>query len=80
MIPTYFIQINEVHLNANGKIIRTGLPEPDNNSGAGSEFLLPTNDLQAKLVEILLTVLQVEKIGINSNFLNWEQIPYPLFP
>jgi amino acid adenylation domain-containing protein len=68
MIPTHFVQLDEMPLNKNGKVDRGALPKPE--ITAGADYIAPTNELEKKLVEIWADVLDVQKevIGINSDF------------
>ncbi len=68
MIPSYFIQIENVPLTFTGKVDRKALPDPMVKKGEG--HAAPRNDVEKKLVEIWSEVLVVDKeiIGIDSNF------------
>lgn len=68
MIPSYFIKIEEMPLNTNGKIDRKALPESDGIINTGNEYIAPTNMVEKKLMKIWQEVLKVEKIGINDSF------------
>jgi len=68
MLPAYFIQLDKLPLNINGKIDYKALPEPDGNINTGIEYIAATNEIEEKLVSIWNEVLGVEKIGINDNF------------
>jgi amino acid adenylation domain-containing protein len=68
LIPTYFVQLERLPLNPNGKIDKKSLPEPE--VVAGEYCILPRNEFENKLAEIWSNVLGIEKqiIGIKSNF------------
>ena len=68
MIPSYFIQLEKMPLNKNGKIDKSQLPEPDGDINTGREYVAPRNDVEKKLVEVWQEVLGVEKVGINDDF------------
>ncbi|MCK4260648.1 MAG: amino acid adenylation domain-containing protein, partial [Halanaerobiales bacterium] len=68
MIPSYFVQLDEIPLTANGKIDRKALPEPEGNIVVGTEYETPRNETEEKLVEMWKDVLGIEKAGINDNF------------
>ncbi|MCK4259562.1 MAG: non-ribosomal peptide synthase/polyketide synthase, partial [Halanaerobiales bacterium] len=68
MIPSYFVQLDKMPLNANGKIDRKALPEPEGNIALGTEYEAPRNKTEEKLVEIWTEILGIEKVGINDNF------------
>ena len=66
MIPTYFVKLDHMPMNANGKINRKALPEP--NYEVSTRYEAPQNELQEKLVTIWSGVLKKETIGIHDNF------------
>jgi amino acid adenylation domain-containing protein len=68
MIPHYFVQLEEIPLNANGKVDRKALPDPE--IVAGEDHVPPRDELEQKLVEVWADVLNIDKevIGIHSNF------------
>ena len=68
MIPSYFIQVEEIPLTPNGKIERKALPEPQVEQG--DTYTAPRDHLERKLVEIWSEVLEVEptNIGIDDDF------------
>ncbi|MCX6584824.1 MAG: amino acid adenylation domain-containing protein [Candidatus Aminicenantes bacterium] len=70
MIPSYFIQIEKIPLNPNGKIDHKALPLPTPGVIVRGEFAAPENEIQVKLVEIWSGILGIEKnlVGIDSNF------------
>ncbi|NIM17870.1 MAG: amino acid adenylation domain-containing protein, partial [Candidatus Aminicenantes bacterium] len=68
MIPSYFVQLQEIPLTPNGKIDRKALPEPV--IEAGVDHAAPTNEIEARLVDIWHEVLDTFPfaIGIDYNF------------
>ena len=68
MIPTYFIQLEKLPLNSNGKVDRKSLPEPD--VIAGENHVTPSNVIEENILEIWSDVLNIEKekISVNANF------------
>jgi fengycin family lipopeptide synthetase D len=69
MIPSYFVQIDKIPIDLNGKIDRKALPSPGVR-GEKEKYTAPRNDLEKKLVEIWGEVLGIEKqgIGIDHDF------------
>jgi len=69
MIPNYFIEVDELPLNANGKIDRKKLPELD---AVGREkerkIILPRNNTEKDLVNLWKKILPTKDIGISDNF------------
>jgi amino acid adenylation domain-containing protein len=78
MIPSYFVQIEKMPLNPNGKIDHRALPEPETGK-TGKEYIAPRNEIEKKLVRIWAEVLgrdtlhtsQLrESISIDDDFFN----------
>lgn len=68
MIPSYFIEIDKLPLNSNGKVDRKILPDPKDNLVIGMEYKAPANEVEKKLADIWEEVLGIERIGTNYNF------------
>ncbi|HWK03651.1 MAG TPA: amino acid adenylation domain-containing protein [Puia sp.] len=69
MIPAYFVVLDKMPLNANGKIDKSKLPHPrEANLNNGESHDLPENDIERSLLEIWKEVLRVDKLGTNTNF------------
>lgn len=67
MIPTYYVELDKIPLNANGKVDKKQLVLP-NISSYKSEYANPTNKLEKILCDAYEKILKVEKIGINDDF------------
>ncbi|MDW7617334.1 amino acid adenylation domain-containing protein, partial [Peribacillus simplex] len=68
MVPAFFMVLDSMPLTQNGKINRSGLPEPDISGMISDTYEAPQSNLQERLVYIWSELLGVEKIGINDNF------------
>ncbi|MCP4135479.1 MAG: HAD-IIIC family phosphatase, partial [bacterium] len=68
MVPSFFVQMEELPLTQNGKVDRKALPEPDGTFASGIEYVAPRNKTEETLVEIWREVLGVEQPGIHDNF------------
>jgi amino acid adenylation domain-containing protein len=70
MIPSYFVKIEKIPLNQNGKIDRKALPPPELKVEGG--YIAPRNQVEEKLLELWSDVLGIEKerIGIDGGFFN----------
>ncbi|WP_160715571.1 non-ribosomal peptide synthetase [Chitinophaga solisilvae] len=70
MIPAYFIFLDELPLNDNGKVDRKLLPPPGDAVIAADVFIAPRNPTESRLAAIWSEVLEIaeEKIGAGSNF------------
>ena len=68
MIPSYFVRIDQVPLNSNGKLDRKALPDPDHE--LESEFIAPINEIEETLVRICAEVLNLDpnKISTSRSF------------
>ena len=70
MIPSYFVQLEEIPLMNNGKLNRKALPHPSGNQLAtGAAYEAPRNEVEEKLVSILSQELGAHvKVGVHDNF------------
>ncbi len=68
MLPAYFVRLKELPLTDNGKVDLQALPEPTDNLERSREYVAPTNDVEARLVEIWSQLLGIEQIGITDDF------------
>jgi amino acid adenylation domain-containing protein/thioester reductase-like protein/non-ribosomal peptide synthase protein (TIGR01720 family) len=68
MIPAYFIQLEQIPLNPNGKIDRGRLPGPQ--IVVAAEYAAPRNETEKILAEVWSEVLGlgIEKVSIDDNF------------
>ncbi len=66
MIPQYFIELDSLPYNHNGKIDKKALPLP--NSTTEKEIVLPRNDIDKKLIDIFKEMLNVKSISIDDSF------------
>ncbi len=67
MVPSYFVQIEKIPLNPNGKLDRKALPEPEAEAFA-TEYAAPTNEIEERLAEVWAEVLGATQVGIDDNF------------
>ncbi|MGZ4962943.1 MAG: non-ribosomal peptide synthetase [Limisphaerales bacterium] len=69
MVPSTFVFLETLPLNANGKVDRAALPDPgDSNTLRDEEFAAPRNELEQTIAGILASLLGVEKVSVNANF------------
>jgi amino acid adenylation domain-containing protein len=68
MIPAYFVFLEKMPLNLNGKVDRESLPEPE--ISRDNEYAAPENETQAKLAQIWASALNLDKevISIDASF------------
>jgi amino acid adenylation domain-containing protein/thioester reductase-like protein len=68
MVPTTFVVIDSLPLTPNGKVDRRSLPAPNRFRPDLTQFVAPTNPVEAQLAQIWTQVLSVEPVGIHDNF------------
>ncbi|HET6256281.1 MAG TPA: amino acid adenylation domain-containing protein [Puia sp.] len=69
MIPGYYVKLEAMPLNANGKIDRKALPSPGKGvMGTGREYVGPGNEMEAAIVRIYEEMLNVKNISLNDNY------------
>jgi amino acid adenylation domain-containing protein len=68
MIPTFFVFLDQLPLNANGKVDRRALPQPT--VEVEQDYQAPADDIEAVMVNLWAAVLDLEAavIGTNANF------------
>ncbi|MEM9775057.1 MAG: amino acid adenylation domain-containing protein, partial [Chloroflexota bacterium] len=66
MIPSFFIQLDEVPLTTGRKINRKALPQPE--FTVSSDLVSPRNKSEEKLASIWQSVLGLPQVGIFDNF------------
>ena len=69
MIPSLFVSLEALPLLPNGKVNRRALPIPDSSRPElRRPFVPPENPTQARLVELWLNVLGLDRAGIHDDF------------
>lgn len=68
MIPAAWVFLAELPLTPSGKVNRAALPAPDLNAVSNDRYAPPTTPVEAALAAIWAEVLQVERVGIHSDF------------
>ncbi|WP_243129661.1 condensation domain-containing protein, partial [Clostridium sp. HBUAS56017] len=68
MIPAYFVQLEKLPLNLNGKVDKKSLPEPDVIVEVGTKYIAPRNKVEEKLADIWEKVLHIQRVGVKDNF------------
>ncbi len=68
MIPSIIVLLDEMPLNANGKIDRKALPEPTIDGRMIDQYVAPRNEIEEKIAIIWAEVLGIDQIGIHDNF------------
>ena len=67
MIPSFFVKLDEIPFNANGKVDKFALKEPEYLEKR--HYVAPENEIQKKVCSLFENVLEVNwKIGIDEDF------------
>jgi thioesterase domain-containing protein/acyl carrier protein len=69
MVPSAFVMMDALPLNANGKVDRKALPAPDRDDLlTRNPYVAPRNETELKLVRIWEEVIGVSPVGIEDDF------------
>lgn len=68
MVPSAFMRLKALPLNANGKVDKRALPAVDRTALSSTGFAQPQGDLQQKLAAAWCRVLDLPRVGIDDNF------------
>jgi len=69
MIPSGFCFIKELPYTANGKLDINALPKPEFLDDS-TELISPKTDLERRVAQVWMDVLNLSQVGINDNFFN----------
>ncbi|MEP6685805.1 MAG: AMP-binding protein [Verrucomicrobiota bacterium] len=68
-VPSRYVFLNELPLDANGKVNRNALPDPDSGQpNLSTAFAPPNSAVEKILAQIWCEVLKVDRIGIHDDF------------
>jgi len=68
MVPSFYVELDELPVTPNGKIDRKALPGVDGKDLIRNEYVAPRNETEEKLAAIWQEVLGVERVGVTDNF------------
>ncbi|WP_136669411.1 non-ribosomal peptide synthetase, partial [Flavobacterium sp. H122] len=68
MVPSFFVQLDNLPVTANGKIDRKALPSVGNEDMLKKEHVEPRNESEEMMVEIWKNILRLDKLGVTDNF------------
>ncbi len=69
MMPSAFVFLDALPLNANGKLDRKALPAPGITRGSPEQsFAPPCTEMEKKISAIWREILKVERVGLHDNF------------
>lgn len=67
MVPSFFVKLDEIPFNANGKVDKNALKEPE--CLEQRQYIAPKNELQKKICTLFERVLELKRpIGIDEDF------------
>ncbi len=67
MLPSYFMKIDAIPKNANGKMERRLLPQPEK-SDYEAEYEAPSDEIQGALCRAMARILSRDRVGIHDDF------------
>ena len=67
MIPSFFVKLDKLPVNANGKLDRGALQPPEASSFK-NDYIAPETDMQKALCSAFEKVLSVENVGVDDDF------------
>lgn len=67
MVPSFYIHMDKLPINPNGKLDREHLPEPDI-SAFKREYAAPENTIEASICNAIEEILKCGKVGRNDDF------------
>ncbi|MGW0330970.1 amino acid adenylation domain-containing protein [Streptomyces sp. NPDC003011] len=68
MVPTAYVVLDALPLNANGKVDRRALPDPDPDPGGRPAGREPRDAKERLLCELIRDLLGVERVGVDDSF------------
>lgn len=68
MLPDQVVYLDKMPLNANGKVDKKALPEPDQAGALQADFIAPTTDTELRLAKIWAGLLGLDQVGANGHF------------
>ncbi|HSZ30897.1 MAG TPA: amino acid adenylation domain-containing protein, partial [Pseudonocardiaceae bacterium] len=68
MVPAAFVLLDGLPLNANGKLDRRALSDPEWNAASNAGYVAPRTDAEQMVAQIWTEVLGVERVGAGDNF------------
>ncbi|HLK56986.1 MAG TPA: amino acid adenylation domain-containing protein, partial [Chthonomonadaceae bacterium] len=68
MVPSAFVLLEALPLNANGKVDRKALPAPEMGAVTEQEYVAPRTPIEAGVAEVWSEVLRLESVGAHANF------------
>ncbi|RKT55884.1 non-ribosomal peptide synthase/polyketide synthase [Saccharothrix australiensis] len=68
MVPSAYVLLDRLPLNANGKLDRAALPAPGRDASVADGFVAPRTEAERLVAGVWADVLGVERVGAEDNF------------
>ncbi|MEU4744297.1 amino acid adenylation domain-containing protein, partial [Actinosynnema sp. NPDC023658] len=68
MVPTAYVALERLPLNANGKLDRAALPAPEREASAAGGFVAPRTEAERLVAGVWADVLGLAEVGVEDNF------------
>ncbi|TNV64185.1 non-ribosomal peptide synthase/polyketide synthase, partial [Corallococcus exiguus] len=68
LIPSVFVVLDALPLNANGKLDRSALPAPEAPVASADTYVAPRDAVEQQLAALFAEVLHVPRVGIHEDF------------
>ncbi|QFZ24669.1 non-ribosomal peptide synthase/polyketide synthase [Saccharothrix syringae] len=68
MVPTAYVALERLPLNANGKLDRAALPAPERDASAAGGFVAPRTGAERRVADVWAEVLGLDAVGATDNF------------
>ncbi|MET9519170.1 amino acid adenylation domain-containing protein [Streptomyces sp. NPDC002994] len=68
MVPSAYVALDSLPLNASSKLDRRALPAPDQDSLASAAYVAPRTPLERRVAAVWADVLDVEQVGAHDSF------------
>ena len=70
MVPSHFIQLEQIPLNTNGKVDKKALPDPVSEGLKGGDVAVVGNEVQKELISLAADLLGTSNIGLEDDFID----------
>ncbi|WP_051541300.1 condensation domain-containing protein [Caldalkalibacillus mannanilyticus] len=68
MVPSYYIQMESLPLNHNGKIDLAKLPTPSGKMDTGKSYVAPASEMEEALAQVWQEVLGVDQVSMDDHY------------
>lgn len=68
MIPSYFVEVDDIPVLPNGKINRKALPAPEDIVKGKQQYVSPQDEYEEKVLSMMKNILNINDMGVTDNF------------